>query len=486
MAALPKNLQGWQIEIEKIAKEYGLDFFPTIFEIVPYKEINKIASYGGFPVRYPHWKFGMEYEHISKSYQYGLSKIYEMVVNTNPCYAYLLEGNSLLDQKLVMAHVYGHNDFFKNNIWFQPTNRKMMDQMANHGVKIRRFMEKYGHNKVEAFIDVCLSLENLIDRYNPPQGQIIHSPEESKKEPTLGLKVERSYMEKYINPPEYIEEQRQKYLAQVNKVKHFPVEPVQFLMDYAPLTDWQVEVLSIIRNEAYYFAPQGMTKIMNEGWASYWHAKMLTEKILNDSEVIEFADKHAGVMQMAPNGFNPYKIGIELFRNIEERWNRGQFGREWNECDNIKEKKNWDKKLNLGKEKIFEARKIYNDISFVDEFLTEDFCRTQGFFVKKFNRETGKFEIDSKNFKQIKNVLLFKLTNFGQPIIKLVDANFENKGEMLLNHQHEGMDLQPDFMEQTMKNLFKIWTRPINLVTTMEEKPIMFSYNGQEFSQRSL
>lgn len=490
MAALPKDLQGWQIEIEKIAKEYGLDFFPTIFEIVSYKEINKIASYGGFPVRYPHWKFGMEYEHISKSYQYGLSKIYEMVVNTNPCYAYLLEGNSLLDQKLVMAHVYGHNDFFKNNIWFQPTNRKMMDQMANHGVKIRRFMEKYGHNKVEAFIDVCLSLENLIDRYNPPQGQNTQIVEENKKEPTLGLKVERSYMEKYINPPQYIEEQRQKYLAQVNKVKHFPPEPVkdilQFLMDYAPLTDWQVEVLSIIRNEAYYFAPQGMTKIMNEGWASYWHAKMLTEKILNDSEVIEFADKHAGVMQMAPNGFNPYKIGIELFRNIEERWNRGQFGKEWNECDNLKEKKNWDKKLNLGREKIFEARKIYNDISFVDEFLTEDFCRAQGFFVKKFNRETGKFEIDSKNFKQIKNVLLFKLTNFGQPIIKLVDANFENKGEMLLNHQHEGMDLQPDFMEQTMKNLFKIWTRPIHLVTVMEDKPIMFSYNGQEFSQRSL
>ena len=114
-------------------------------------------------MRYPHWKFGMEYDRMSKSYTYGLHRIYEMVINTDPCYAYLLNSNNLVDQKTVMAHVYGHNDFFKNNAWFANTNRKVIDTMANHGTKVRRYMELHGQDKVEAFIDRVLSIENLLD-----------------------------------------------------------------------------------------------------------------------------------------------------------------------------------------------------------------------------------------------------------------------------------------------------------------------------------
>src|SRR5690606_41764014 len=129
-SSLPLYLRKEQERIEAVAKESGLDFFPTEFEILSYDRLNEIAAYGGFPVRYPHWRFGMEYEKLSKSYEYGLSKIYEMVINTDPCYAYLMEGNMFVDQKLVMAHVYGHCDFFKNNQWFSKTDRKMMDTMA--------------------------------------------------------------------------------------------------------------------------------------------------------------------------------------------------------------------------------------------------------------------------------------------------------------------------------------------------------------------
>jgi len=150
-------------EIEGYAVEYGLDFFPQIFEVCDYDTINILAAQGGFPSRYPHWKFGMDYDQLSKGYTYGLQKIYEMVINTNPCYAYLLQVNNWVDQKIVMAHVYGHNDFFKNNAWFSNTNRKMMDVMANHGTKIRRYMERYGQDAVESFIDKVLSLENLLD-----------------------------------------------------------------------------------------------------------------------------------------------------------------------------------------------------------------------------------------------------------------------------------------------------------------------------------
>src|SRR5205085_5082167 len=152
-----------QEKIEKIAAEEGLDFFPIIFEILTYDQMNEIAAYGGFPNRYPHWRFGMEYEQLAKSYEYGLSKIYEMVINTSPAYAYLLEGNSLVDQKLVMAHVCAHVDFFKNNYFFSKTNRKMIDGMANHAARVRRHMARHGQDTVEDFIDTCLSLENLID-----------------------------------------------------------------------------------------------------------------------------------------------------------------------------------------------------------------------------------------------------------------------------------------------------------------------------------
>src|SRR5512139_2678483 len=129
--SLPRYLRVEQEKIEKIAREYGLDFFPTVFEMLTYDQMNEIAAYGGFPNRYPHWRFGMEYERLSKSYEYGLSKIYEMVINNTPAFAYLLEGNSLTDQKLVMCHVYAHVDFFKNNFAFRSTDLDSYGAIAN-------------------------------------------------------------------------------------------------------------------------------------------------------------------------------------------------------------------------------------------------------------------------------------------------------------------------------------------------------------------
>src|ERR1043165_1668250 len=164
---LPTELEEWRVKIEKYAHDYGLDFFHTIFEVLDWKQMNEVASYGGFPTRYPHWRFGMEYEQLSKSYAWGLSKIYELVINNDPCYAYLMRSNALTEQKLVMAHVYGHCDFFKNNLWFSQTSRKMMDVMANHSTKARQYMDRYGVEAVETFIDVVLSLDNLIDVHAP-------------------------------------------------------------------------------------------------------------------------------------------------------------------------------------------------------------------------------------------------------------------------------------------------------------------------------
>src|SRR6478736_3398814 len=205
---LPANLRVLKDEIEGYARNYGLDFFETIFEVVDADDLNEIAAYGGFPTRYPHWSFGMAYEELRKGYDYGLSKIYEMVINNDPCYAYLMRSNHTVDQKLVMAHVYGHCDFFKNNAYFAHTNRKMMDEMANHGARIRSYVEKIGEDEVEAFVDRCMSIDDLIDihsvairRRDPSTRYDFKEHSEDDEQVRLTRFKSKDYMDDYINPP---------------------------------------------------------------------------------------------------------------------------------------------------------------------------------------------------------------------------------------------------------------------------------------------
>ncbi|MEZ4705286.1 MAG: SpoVR family protein [Bdellovibrionota bacterium] len=489
MANLPIELAKAKETIEKIARGYGLDFFETIFEILEFDELNQVAAFGGFPTRYPHWSFGMEYDQLSKGYEYGLSKIYEMVINNDPCIAYLLKSNPLVDQKLVMAHVYGHCDFFKNNHWFSKTNRKMIDQMANHATRISRYIDQVGFDEVERFLDVCLSLENLID----PHSVFIKRPGTNKNPEPVSMEVKKlkskDYMDRYINPPEFLEDQKRKLEEKMAQKKKYPAEPVKdallFLIEHAPLESWQRDILSIVRKEAYYFAPQAQTKIMNEGWASYWHSKMMTKNILTASELIDYADHHSGTLAMQPGQLNPYKIGIELFRDIEDRWNKGKFGKEFDECNDLVEKKNWDTQAGLGREKIFEVRKVYNDVMFIDEFFTEEFCLKHKIFAFEYNPKTMQYEIFSRAFQTVKRRVLDALTNRGQPFIFVVDSNFENRSELLLSHRHDGIDLKIPWAMDTLKNLFQIWKRPVNLATKVDEKEKILRYDGETHQEQN-
>jgi stage V sporulation protein R len=398
---LPPHLRVLKDEIEGYARGSGLDFYETIFEVVDADDLNEIAAYGGFPTRYPHWSFGMQYEELNKSYSYGLSKIYEMVINNDPCYAYLMRCNHTVDQKLVMAHVYGHNDFFKNNAYFAHTTRKMMDEIANHGARIRRYVERFGEDEVESFLDKCMSIDDLIDihsvaikRRDDAMRTDIDRPQAGEEEGENGHSGRfkaKDYMDQYINPRELLkreEEERLKKLGE-QRVPHFPERPEKdvllFLIEHAPLKNWQRDMLSIVRDEAYYFYPQAQTKIMNEGWASYWHSTMMTQKVLEPSEVIDYADHHSGTMATSSRRLNPYKLGIELLRDVERRWNMGQFGPEWENCDDLEAKRKWDKQTGLGRQKIFEVRKIHNDITFIDTFLTPEFCREYKMFSFNYN-----------------------------------------------------------------------------------------------------
>ncbi len=488
MSLSPELLQ-LQSVIEGYARDFGLDFFETRFEMLDYQMINQVVAYDGFPTRYPHWRFGMEFERLTKSYAYGLHRVYELVINTDPCYAYLLASNLPVDQKLVMAHVFGHSDFFKNNFWFAHTNRKMLDEMANHASRIRRHVERQGLEKVEGFIDTCLSLENLIDihaagvRRRP-------APAPEADEPALVRKLPaKEYMDTFINPPEFLAEQQRRLDAAEQARQRFPESPERdvllFLLENAPLTNWQHDILDIIREEAYYFAPQRQTKVMNEGWACFSHTHIMTERALDSNELIDYAEHHSGTVAVHPGGFNPYKIGLELFRDIEDRWNRGAFGPEYEVCTDQATRRNWDKKLGLGRQKVFEVRRIYNDIGFIDEFLTEDFAREQKLFTYAYNDDTEQYEIASRQFQEIKRILLFQLTNFGQPLVEIVDANYANRGELYLMHRHSGVDLDVPFAQDTLRSLYTVWTRPVHIETVVQDEGHVLFSHGPEGGRRT-
>jgi stage V sporulation protein R len=493
---LPRELRELQLETEQHARDFGLDFYDTVFEVLDYDELSEIAALGGFPTRYPHWRFGMEYQQLSKGYRYGLQKIYEMVINNDPCYAYLLRCNQMVDQKLVMAHVYGHNDFFKNNVYFGHTSRKMMDETANHGNRIRSYMERYGEDVVENFIDSCLSLENLIDVHSTAikrrEGRNDRPPfeiDEDEPEPSAKFQS-KTYMDSFVNPPDVLREEQRRKDAERQKARQFPEQPERdvllFLLEHAPLNHWQRDVLGIVRDEAYYFAPQGQTKIMNEGWASYWHSTIMTTRTLHPSELVDYADHHSGTMATQPGRLNPYKLGIELLRDIEERWDKGQFGPEYEDCDDYETRRRWDRQLGLGRQKIFEVRRLHSDVTFIDTFLTPDFCRRYQLFSYKHNDQNETYEIESREFKKIKERLLFGLTNFGQPIIRVKDGNYRNRGELYLYHEHFGLDLKLDHAQDTLRHLNRLWSRPVHIETVVDGRTTLLSFDGSDHTIRPL
>jgi len=181
---------------------------------------------------------------------------------------------------------------------------------------------------------------------------------------------------------------------------------------------------------------------------------------------------------------NPYKLGVELYRNIEERWDKGQFGQEWEDCDDLDVKKNWDLRLGLGKQKVFEVRALYNDVTFIDEFLTPEFAMENKMFTFNWSNRNERYEIDTREFQAVKEKLLAQLTNFGNPTIFVEDANYENRGELLLVHEHRGVDLRNDYARETMASLVRIWKRPVCLATQVDGKRALLRFDGKEHSVR--
>ena len=212
---------------------------------------------------------------------------------------------------------------------------------------------------------------------------------------------------------------------------------------------------------------------MNEGWASYWHSTLMTNYILRDDELIDYCEHHSGTLASSPGRLNPYKVGIELLRDIERRWNTGRYGPEYDACDDMQTRREWGKdkapkgrvvaRGSAGREKIFQVRALYNDVTFLDEFLTPEFVEDQKLYHYRVDPSTGKMVVVNRDFDKIKKQLLFMLTNHCQPYIFVMDGNYRNRRELYLAHSHTGADVEIKYAVETLKQIQRIWRRPVHL-----------------------
>jgi stage V sporulation protein R len=462
---LEKGLeQIWDIATNK----FGLDPFPTRFEIVPASVMYEIGSYA-LPGRYSHWTFGKAYHKMKTMYDFGLSKIYEVVINANPSYAFLLENNSLLQNKLVIAHVLGHVDFFKHNAYFSQTNRRMIDDAALHARRINEYEFKYGRKVVEDFLDAVLSIEEHIDPYFfIKKGEEVKNGAEQEKRGVppgpfddLTSAQEREAMAK----------------AEASKAQDKQAEPekdlVWFIMQNSPvLQPWQRDVMSMIHDEMLYFVPQMQTKTINEGWASLIHSRIMRELDLPDHEHVEFAELHAGVVSPHRGQLNPYYIGYKILEDIEKRWNnptaeeREKFGREGGQ----------------GWAKLLEVRETENDISLLRNYLTEDLCEELDLFVYELIDEE-EWTVTEKRWERVRDQLVANMTNFGFPYIEVADGDYDRNLELLLRHRYETAELDLKYARKVLEYVYKLWGRPVHLETVIEEEITMLHYDGEEHSE---
>ncbi|MCA8956112.1 MAG: SpoVR family protein, partial [Planctomycetes bacterium] len=216
------------------------------------------------------------------------------------------------------------------------------------------------------------------------------------------------------------------------------------------------------------------------GWAVFWHSRIMTHHMLDASEVVNYADAHAGTLFTQPGQINPYKMGVELFRHIEHRWDRGQFGIEYQRCDDARLRREWNTEAGRGKEKVFEVRRIYNDVSFIDEFVTPEFAEDQKLYVYGVDQATGQLEIVDRDYTKVKKGLLDALTNFGNPIIRVADDNYRNRGELYLRHEWVARDLEFEAALRTLRSLYAMWKRPVHIETREGGHPRLLSFDGTD------
>lgn len=399
------DLEKWCDIIEDSSKKSGLDFYPQEFEIVSYTDMIGYEAYLGMPARYPHWSFGKSYDRTKSLYKYNLTGLpYEMVINSNPCLAYLMKDNTLLLQILTMAHVYGHNDFFKNNRLFKEGTKASytLEMFKNDADMIREYINdpSIGYEGVEKILNAAHSI-----RFQTNRSIGVKKTEEESKE-----------------------------------------DLIDFIINHSQLEEWQKNVLYVVKKESAYFIPQVETKIMNEGWASYWHYKTLNRLDLSPPLHIEFIKRHNDIITPIMGGINPYYIGFKIFEDLDKRY---------------------------GENKIFEVRALERDASFIRRYLTKELCYKLNLF--EYAKQRSDYVIkeipDEKGWIEIRNTLCNNCGMGSIPNI-VVDDILKKDNTIVLKHIYDGRELNSSYMEATLKCIYELWGYPVKLNTKISNEDI--------------
>ncbi len=462
-------------EITEIANGLGLDYYPMRYEICPAEIIYTFGAYG-MPTRFSHWSFGKTFNKMKMQYDLGLSKIYELVINSDPCYAFLLDSNSLIQNKLIVAHVLAHCDFFKNNARFSKTNRNMVESMTATAERIREYEIKYGILAVEQFIDAVLAIQEHVD-------PSIVKPYQMTRE----AYVSSFKRQKHVNPTPVQSPYEDIWsLETMNDVPvnrdepvRFPPQPEKdilwFIEEYSSILEpWQRDILTMLRDEMLYFWAQMETKIMNEGWATFFHQRIMRELDLTGAETIEYAKLNSSVVQPSQHSLNPYYLGLKIFEDIEKRWDN----------PTQEERDRYGRVPGRGREKLFEVREYDHDISFIRNYLTKDLVRDLDLYV--FEKKGPEWKITDKSWESIRDQLAYSRVNGGFPYLVVKDGDYLRNGELYLLHQYEGVELDLKYVERTLPYVYELWGKAIYLETVVEDKGLVFSYDGKKVSRKFL
>jgi stage V sporulation protein R len=468
-----KDLEYWDSAIREHVDDFGLDCYDQEFEVCDHGQMLGYMAYHGMPAHYPHWSFGKSYEKTKTLYDHGATGLpYEMVINSDPCLGYLMTDNSLCLQILTIAHVYGHNDFFKNNFTFtSATNAsETLSKFKTAADRVRAYAEdpSIGIEKAERILDSAHALSmncsrNAGIRKLKPEEQRLRALEilQGRPDPFEGLTP--------------LEEQTELDLRKV------PLEPDEdillFIRDHNPhLMSWQQDLLTIVHEESMYFLPQIETKIMNEGWASYWHHKIMNSLDLPQDIYMEFMVRHNQVICPHPGGINPYHVGFRVWQDIERRFDEMGDG----------ESKQNDQPRKSGRDKMFEVRESDRDVSFLRRFLTEDLMRDLDIFEfepKGDNLVVTKVS-DEDNWRDVKETLLKSTGMLSHPVIKIYDADYGRNRALYLKHEADGRDLHIGYAEKTLGHLHHLWGHRVLLETVMKGKKTLLSFGEHGFDAK--
>ena len=442
----------------ELAHEFGLRPFPTHFEIVPATIMYEFGAYG-MPGRFSHWTHGRAFQQMKTMYDYGLTKIYELVINTNPSYAYLLDVNSLLENKFVVAHVLGHTDFFANNAHYAKTSRQMVETMNRHAERIANYAYAHGEREVERLLDAVLALEEHIDVYADPAEYGERRRPEPKQQRAAGAFDDIWELDGRS--------------AAGGVVAKEPAKPTPgpwrdlllFVLERSPvLEDWERDIVAMVRQEQLYFMPQLKTKIINEGWAVFWHLRLLRALDLTSQEYLDFLRLHSGVLQPSRRSLNPYYLGHNVLEDINRR-----HGGDENAVAPI----------------MFEIRERESDVSLLRNYLTKELVDDLDLYL--YEQQGDELVVTEKNFEKVRDALVASLQHYGHPSIAVTDGDYRGNRELYLRHEYEGQGLDLAHAEKALEHVHRLWGRRVHLETRAPgdaDKTLVLSYSPEAGHQR--